>query len=468
MAKKRSLFFWISFWSISTIFLFGWFLFWRYQHQGYFGLVKVFKPAIKVLPIKQEKRQELNGVLEIADYLSNKGEQEFLLLFQNNHELRPGGGYIGSFGILKFKGERITSIESHNTNVFDSRISTNIKPPYPMEKMLNIKDWELRDSNWSGDFSVNAQKADEFYHLEGGKEKFNGVIAISTEVLKSFLEVVGPIKIAGYPGEYNAENVIEKLQYQVEQGYWKQKIEKGRRKDIMKDISRVIMQRMQKINLKQKKQLAKKIEQHLNNKDIQIYFKDPVLEEKITALNWGGKIKNDTRDYLMVLDANLGSLKSDAVIKRSFEYQVDFRHEKPRAKLILNYQHQGVKADWRTRDYDVYTRVLTPAKSWLYDIKQAGEVRFGKELNKKVFAFIHQVKLGQEKKVILNYDLPKEINESNYSLLIQKQAGLKKIPGKIKIIFSNDKEKNFPINLTNEWRLEKLEIPKDDRVVIKE
>ena len=154
MAKQRSWYFWFIFWLVAFIFLVVWFLFWRYQHQGKIGLLKT---VVNVLPMESEKRGELNTVLEIAEKISQGEEKTFLVLFQNSDELRPGGGYIGSFGIIKIKGEQITAVDTHDTNIFDSAKATGVEPPYPMGKMLNITDWEMRDSNWSADFPTNAR-----------------------------------------------------------------------------------------------------------------------------------------------------------------------------------------------------------------------------------------------------------------------------------------------------------------------
>jgi hypothetical protein len=49
----------------------------------------------------------------------SKPSPKYLILFQNNLELRPAGGYIGNFGILKVKNGQIVSLETHDTNIFD-------------------------------------------------------------------------------------------------------------------------------------------------------------------------------------------------------------------------------------------------------------------------------------------------------------------------------------------------------------
>lgn len=448
--KKRGWKFWLVFWIISFIFLSSWALFLQYKNKGWSSLLSLTKPVVKIAPIKSENKKELLTIFDVfSDLTKDNQEKTFLILFQNNMEIRPGGGFIGSFGILKTKGEKITEIGVHDTNVFDSRISSGVKAPYPMESIINIKNWELRDSNWSADFPTNAKKAEFFYSLEGGTEKFDGVLAISTELLPSFLEVTGPVVVDGYPGEYNSENAITKLEYQVEKGYREQGIEKGKRKYIMKDLSKAILKKIESSSWTVKKELLNKINDHFNEKDVMIYFKDDKLQDKIRSLGWSGEVKNFDRDYLMMVDANLGALKTDLYIKRSIEYQINLTKEKPLANLKITYKNTARARDWMTSDYLTYLRIYVPQEAWF--LVNDKEVVYGKENGKKYIGKIIGVPINTEKTIEFQYELPQEIAE-NYNLMIQKQSGVGAVPVKVEILKPEEtvlKE----IDLKGDWKI---------------
>ena len=73
-----------------------------------------------------------------------------------------------------------------------------IPAPKPLQKYLKAENWHLRDANWSPDFIESAQKAEWFYHQERGPiDKFDGVIAITPEVLKRIITITGSITIDG-------------------------------------------------------------------------------------------------------------------------------------------------------------------------------------------------------------------------------------------------------------------------------
>lgn len=439
---------------MAIVLLLAWAIFLKYKNEGVYGLMRFFRPTISAVPVSGQRKDEIRTIFDIADYLSNSREEKtFLLLFQNDMELRPGGGFIGNFGILKIKDGKVSFIDTHDTNIFDDRMETKVEIPYPMGKMLNVKDWELRDSNWSPDFPTNAQKAQEFYHLEGGMENFDGVAAISTEVLETFLEITGPVLIEGFPGEYNSENAVLKLEYQVERGYLDQDIEKGQRKYIIRDLAKALISKAQNMSLARKRDLLLAIEKNLNEKDIMLYFKDDFLQGKISQMDWAGEVKNFESDYLMLADANLGSLKSDLYMQRKIEYLVDFSKGAPKANLKIIYNHTAKSKDWLTKDYDGYLRAYVPNGSWLTGAINVGDRSFGNELGKKYFGFIYRVLIGTDKTIELSYDLPASVTWENYDLLIQKQSGVDVIPTKVRIIGKDGIAKDYNFDLTSKWKL---------------
>jgi len=453
MRKKYSLKFWITFWLIASVFLVGWFIYWQnhFQPDDY---PKTSSKIINSLPISSEKKSRLELMNELGQaFFKDDEEKTFLVLFQNNMELRPGGGFIGSFGILKIKGQKVLSFQTHDTGNFDGRIKNAPPVPYPMEKYLHVKRWGLRDANFSPDFPTNVRQVEKLYYQGGGQEQFDGVIAITADVLQSLLKVTGPVKLKNYPGTYDSENAIITLEYQVEKGYKQQGVKKGERKSVMKELGEEIIRRLHNLNLKQKIQLANIILDDLDQKDIQLYFKDKELEKLARQNHWSGEVEqNWNKDYLMVVDANLGAYKSDYYMKRALDYTVDLSQENPQAVLKITYHHTAKQKDWMTNHYLSYTRIYLPRKAWLKDWQNTSEERFGKELGKKFFGFTLTVPIRQTKMVTLRYQLPQNL-KNDYNLLIQKQAGVNNIPVHLKIIFpdGHQEDKNFQLN--QDWRL---------------
>ncbi len=449
MAKKYSLKFWIIFWFISIVFLMGWYFFLQARNQKYDAL----ETMVNLFPWGEQSGKEFGALSQFANYLTQKDDQErvFFILFQNNMELRPGGGYIGSFGILKIKNGAVTRLETHDLSNFDGRIPDGIVPPYPIKETLNVSSWKLRDSNFSPDFSVNAKKAEEFYKIGQGGENFDGIIAVNASVLSSFLKVTGPIEVPGFPGTYESENAVVDLEHQVEQGAYEQGFKRGDRKAVLNLLGEAIIKKVSSFSLTDKARLAGIILEDLKNKNIQLYFKDPKMQKQALAAGWAGLVDQEwTNDYLMVVDSNMGALKSDRVIKRSLDYKVDFSQEVPVAVLKITYEHTAKEKNWMTKDYLTFLRVYAPEGSWLTSQTNVDKPVYGKELGKKYFGFLMGLSLGQTKTVELRYNISNKINPDNYQLKIQKQSGLGEIPVKVTIVGKDGQSKEYAFSLVAE------------------
>ncbi|MDD5489594.1 MAG: DUF4012 domain-containing protein [Candidatus Moranbacteria bacterium] len=459
--------FWIIFWLTAALALFGWYVFLQVKNRN----IENLKPLTNILPVNSERKNELQVLADIYDKMGGfQQEQTFLVLFQNDMELRPGGGFIGSFGIVKTKNGKIADLEVHDTGNFDQSIPNTENPPAPIAEAFPFKGWKMRDSNWSPDFRVNAEKAEYFYKLGGGsafaeasaddksladksadKKNFDGVIAVNTDILNSILDITGPVKINGYPGQYNDQTAVLQLEYQVEKGFIQQGITKGERKNILGELAAVLIGKSRNFSISEQLELAQKIEEHLKRKDIQFFFKDEALQKEIDALNWGGRVKDSEGDYLMIVDANLNSLKSDICIRRKLDYAVDLRGENPQAVLNITYEHTCRAKDWMTADYHDWLRVYVPEDSFLLESSgQEGSVTLSNELDKKVFGMKVFVPIGEKKTITLKYSLPKEITGENYHLLLQKQSGSGDLPVKIDVRKKDGSEVSAQETLTGD------------------
>ena len=379
------------------------------------------------------------------------GNKTYLVLFQNNMELRPGGGFIGSFAIIKIENGSIKSYAVHDTSNFDGRISENKDMPEPMKKIFRIDSWKLRDSNYSPDYPTNAKKALEFYYQGQGEEKFDGVIAVNAAVLEKFLEATGPISVNGVAEPFESKTALVSLERQVEIDYAKQGIEVGDRKDVMGDFLKELLKKTTELSKLDKLKLAKNLIGELESKNIQLYLNDEELNVLAEKSNWGGKMdENWDNDYLMVVDANLGAYKSDYSIRRSMNYSVDMAKEIPEAVLKITYNHTGKTKDWMTRDYLSYLRVYLPKGARVESASEVNELSYSEEFNKKVMGGFVKVPLNTVKTIEIRYTLPEEFKNKDYQLKIQKQSGSGIVPAVINVTLASGENKNFSLELNGD------------------
>ncbi len=428
MSKKTSTKTLVIFWIIAIPLLIGWYFILQWKNDPV-KLVNVAYNTSRVLPLGDE----YNTALEIAHYIlqQDNTERSFMILLQNNMELRPGGGYIGSFATVTIKNGEVLESGVHDTANFDGRIPDDIDPPFPMEKTMNISSWKFRDSNWMSDFPTNARVAEKFYKLGEGQDEFDGVIAINASLLDTILDITGPIKLDKYPDTYESGNAVMKLEYQVEKGYVSQGITRGDRKVVMDDLSKEIIRIIKQMSLKEKILLVNHFLDSFNNKDIQLSFDDEKMTQLVDAVGWDGKIDQMwDKDYIMVVDANLASYKTDHFVERSIDYDIDLSGTIPQAVLTVHYENTAMEKDWKTNDYQTYLRVYTPSNTWFTDVPDCVlEPQYGNKFGKKYIGCLVHVPLGEQKNIVIRYNLPMDMkNKYPYDLKIQKQSGVHDVP----------------------------------------
>ncbi|MDH4330446.1 MAG: DUF4012 domain-containing protein [Candidatus Moranbacteria bacterium] len=397
--------------------------------------LSVIEEAIKFLPIKQDTKKELEAINSLSQEIVKQDnvERKYLILLQNNMELRPGGGFLGQYAVANIKNGEVTSLFIEDANLLDQRITAKVTPPYPFERMMSIKKWKFRDSNFSPDFPINAEKAKYFYRLSGRSSDFDGVIAVNADVFDHVLELTGPITVPGYPGEYTSENATWKLEEVVEKKYLgDETLDTQNRKAIMKQMGAIIVDKLFKINNIPK--LANFTLEELRNKNVMLNFENKELQKIVEDVHWDGRVAADwDGDYLMMVDANMGALKSDHYIKREIDYFVDLTMEKPTVTLNAKYTHTATYGDWRTSDYHSYLRVYVPQGSNLLERKMVSYPNIQEEFGKTYFGFILHVLINGETNVFVKYELPDRFKQEDYKLLIQKQSGVGDVPVKIRV-----------------------------------
>ncbi len=403
------------------------------------GGLSLFQKVSKFLPLSTDTKKEIEVVDKLVSELTKKDgvTRTYMLMLQNNHELRPGGGFLGQYAIVKIKDGEVISQKFEDANLLDQRINAKVTPPYPLTRKMQIKKWKFRDSNFSPDFPTNVEKAEYFYRLAGGGEKFDGVVAVNGDVFNRVLELTGPLTPQGYNTTFTSEDGAIKLQEVVERAYLGDDVpaeSKQARKNIMKVLTADMITKLSSLNNIPK--VADLGLEELRKKNVMINLKDPNLQSLVESVNWAGKVNQEwAGDYLMFVDANLGALKTDYYVKRRIDYTVDFTGEKPFATAVYAYNNTAPTNDWRTSDYHTYVRAYVPKGSVYKERFMINAVAPGEDLGRTFIGGYVDAEINQgDVTTTLKYELPETITADNYSLMIQKQSGIGILPVHIKII----------------------------------
>ncbi len=247
------------------------------------------------------------------------GEQfkRYLVVFQNHHELRATGGFPGSIAIIDVQKGRILNIEVPGGGPYDlqGQLSVTVKPPVPLQ-LLN-KRWEFQDANWFPDFPASAEKLSWFY-TKSRNTTVDGVIAINATVLERVLRVLGPVTAGDLT--LTGDTVLRQLQEEVELNYDRTE---NRPKAVIGELLVTIQEQLKQSNQTQLVGLLTELHTALEQKEIQLWMQDASVETALQSFGWTGNMVATAadQDFLMAVDSNIRSQKTNAKIEQTIEHQ---------------------------------------------------------------------------------------------------------------------------------------------------
>lgn len=349
--------------------------------------------------------------------------KNYLVVLQNDAELRPGGGFMTAYGVVHFAHGVPTGFEIMDVFALSEDETEYIPAPYPMEDLLKspfYKGWAFQDSNWFADFETNAEKMIWFYNRKFPDQHIDGVVALNFNVIEDLIDIIGSVKAEGL--SLDRENLFTQLEYRVSNIDRHNIEDLKNRKNILRSFYSELVKKVIFSPL-QYHRISKMLLNNLSQKNIQIYFTDPLLENVVERRGWDGQLqKPQQNDYLAVVEANLGGMKSDRYIERHIEYHVDLDEKNATANLKITFTHRGDFNEPLSYTYKGFIRILIPKDATLLK-KEQGLVE-GEESGLKFVGEKLEIEPQTSKTVEFSYVLPKEAFQNNqYTLHINKQSG---------------------------------------------
>ncbi len=405
------------------------------------GLLTALQPQKqKLIELRGYLSQDLSLLSQIPPMIGYPEPKTYLFLLLNNTELRPGGGFIGVYGIVKISDGSIDSFFTDDSYSLDGPAEGKIHEaaPAPLRQYLRSPDWFMRDANWSPDFAVSAMLVEHFYHLEGGKEaNLDGVIGLTPTVISRILAVTGPVTIDG--ATFTADNVTDELEYQVERGFAAGGVPYAQRKDIVGKLGKTLIDRLLGLPVSRLADLAKIAGDTIAERQLMFYFEDPSLQAAAEMRDWAGRMRAAPGDSLAVVDANLASLKTDPAVRRTISYSFRPDGDSWIARAQVTYKHAGT-FNWKTTRYRTYTRFYVPPGSTLLKgegmmkddklndpARAPGTIDVGEDLGRTVFGGFISIEPGETRTLAVEYrlsdDVTRLIRSGHYRLDVRKELG---------------------------------------------
>lgn len=383
----------------------------------------------------------------------SQGPRRYLVLFQNSSELRPTGGFPGSYGIATFENGRMTSFRADDIYNPDGQVRDRVVPPLQLQHITQW--WGMRDSGWFVDFPQSARKTMEFWR-KGGGSAVDGVIAIKPEVLERILKVTGAISLTGRGLTLQSDTVVAQLQQEVEESR-----PTGAPKQVIVELAPLVIGRLADASPQDARSIATELLAAAHEGEILLYASDTHVQKVAFDLGIDGSVHQGEEDYLQVNVSNVKGAKTDAVTDTRVKLEAWRDDGTMVHRLTLIRRHDGGTSSYGfyNEPNHAWIRILVPEGSVLRGItgntksahaslvdytKESGILRDAdltalestykydasrgvtsfEEANKTGFGFWLSTQPGGASSVQLEYVVPARNAGSDYRLVVERQPGL--------------------------------------------
>lgn len=419
--------------------------------------------------------------LKLAPYasglLGQDGPRRYLILAQNEDEIRATGGFITGVGVLTVRNGQIVDLLFQDANQVDNWQEKPYEfPPQPLYDFMGSELFLFRDANFWADFPTSAEKAMQLYEYGQDVQPLDGVIAIDQEFLRLLVEGTGPVPVPGTDQTINADNLIRTLQQarNIQEG---QEIGEWvtNRKSFLGGFAAAILAKLEgDFRSIDPIYLLRKLAQAADTRHVSVYMRDPAISAALAETGWDGRLPaHPPGDFLMAVDTNMGFNKTGLLIDRAIDYTIDLSDPSaPQGLATVRYRHngppasepcyQGVSEEFaQAEDYLAladqcfwnYLRLYVPGGSQLMESSRhivPGETMFnGLTWNSTaqtidehpgLTTFVNFMLLpqSQELSAFFRYQLPAAVIQAQdelnvYELTLLKQPGLRSEPLRISI-----------------------------------
>ncbi len=393
----------------------------------------------------------------LPEILGDPTYRRYLVLFQNDKELRPTGGFLSAYA--RFGMDKGKPILEKSGNIYD--LDDSLKKKFPATEEIStyhkgVYQLYIRDSNLSPDFKVSMAKFLEMYQTSSEKEKIDGIIAVDTHVFVETLRILGPMVIDGrtFSAEIDKRCDCAKAIYELED-------ETTRPVNYVKTDRKAIIGRLMKAMMDFALGTSPKLYwgpliqmlgREISQKHVVVYMMDPVVQKAMEDFNLAGRIMTDNEvaavmkykqdgswDYVHINNSNMAGAKSNMFVSTkvtkdttkesggTIKTKLTVEYKNPYEGSDCNLERGGLCLNAPLRNW---VRVYVPTGSTLVENIGTISPKTGKTeamttktaLGKTYFEGFLIVNPMGTAKLVVTYTSPVKA-DAKYKLLIQKQPG---------------------------------------------
>lgn len=386
----------------------------------------------------------------LPELIATEGRSVVAVLFQNNQELRPTGGFIEAVALLTLEDGKLITTSVYSVYELDERLRGSVIPPDEVAQQLGEERWFLRDSNWDPHGPESAKTIRWFISQSTGVEP-TVVVGMTPDSLGQLLGVFGGVSAAGFDEQITAQNLSERLEIYAESS-----LNSGDAhfpSEVLRSVFTLLGEQDRAGMVAVFQSLYSAIQ---DNQMFVVGQPNTPLQTVLAQLHWDGSVvvPNCPRELAQdasrcaveafhQVEANVGINKANAYVRRDSTHQVALEPTRARHTHTTIFSNTSPSSVWPLGVYSAYTRYYLGSNSQNVVVTIDGrrlpsaEVSLSIQKERLVVGFDHQVQVGEDSQVVVQYDTPLS-DPTAYALFIQEQQGVGIHPKEITIEIVGD------------------------------
>lgn len=266
------------------------------------------------------------GISALITFAGGDGPRRYLFLSQNPDEIRPTGGFIGTYGVMSASAESLTLEKFEPMERFRARHPTAVIPGNEAGSPFRFATppfaQTLANVNNVADFARAGKLAADLWN-GAGEPPVDGVVSFSPAFLARVLAVLGPVRVEDYGETVTGDNVIERFAFytdQLERDPQSNTVRKG----FISSLAEVVIQRLLEAPSDAWQPLAEAVGKGFTAREAMAWSRDGNVTTALVSRAWDGTLPRTGGDFFYNGDFAYAS-KSDRGLRRTFDHHVEVK-----------------------------------------------------------------------------------------------------------------------------------------------
>lgn len=354
----------------------------------------------------------------LPDVLGVDERKRYLILFQDNAEIRSTGGWISTYAILAIEGGQIRELyidDIYNAQAVLKLKNQSYRSPNSLQLALPDTTFSFPLVNWYPNLDSVLLSSEQFvYDLEKGNS-LDGLITVDMIFVQKLLDKWGGLQVPGESELVTSQNLYNN----IFETYSGELPNDPRKSTFLTDFFDAFVTKIFSSKLTTDTDIFDAISQSISEKHILFTFKNSMARAYADRNGWDGNLDSKFQTAPINIDWNWGANKANLYIKKNHTLDIDIKDENT---IYYTYQiaiqNDSTKEEYPQGEYKNYIRIYIPYNATVTSIRGITNNKYSiyEEDGYKIVAGWFNIPIKETQTLEIKYNIVKGDSSSEFAL----------------------------------------------------